>query len=87
MPRYNPLRSKYMAFPRADVEKMMQEAVLAQQALLTGKKIATASYVQGDGSRAVSYAGMDMASLKAEIEEMKAFLYALARQGPMRVIF
>lgn len=89
MSNYDPTDSALNCVPLATVRQWLVAAVTAEQELLSGAKVATASYSQGDGSRSVSYSAADRIMLKARITELQAFLGIgrPGRRGPMRVMF
>jgi len=89
MSNYDPLNSPLSVVPLATVQQWLVAAVTADQELAIGAKLATASYSQGDGSRAVTYTAADRLMLKARIAELQAFLGVgrPGRRGPMRVMF
>ncbi|MGI4849354.1 MAG: gpW family head-tail joining protein [Janthinobacterium lividum] len=89
MSNYDPLNSPLQVIPRDIVAQWLVVAVTAEQELVTGTKVVTAAYSQGDGSRTVSYSAADLKQLRARIAELSAFLGIgrPGRHGPMRVMF
>lgn len=89
MSNYDPLNSPLSSLPVATVQQWLSDALNAEQQLLTGAKVVTASYSQGDGARAVTYTAADLVMLRARIAELSAFLRIgrPGRRGPIRVFF
>jgi hypothetical protein len=89
MSRYDPLDSPLSILPLATVQQWLADALQAEQQLLTGAKVATVAYAQGDGSRSVTYTPAEIDRLRARIAELSTFLGigSAKRLRPMRVIF
>ncbi|MCQ8240530.1 gpW family head-tail joining protein [Rhizosaccharibacter radicis] len=73
---------------RATLQANLAAAQQAYNDLMTGAKVVTASYTQGDGSKSVTYTQTSMINLRSYIEELQRAL-GISNGGrrPMRPFF
>jgi len=86
----NDMSSPYYGMSDAQLQAAIASAQQAMIQLRTGNKAVTVSYTQGDGSRSVTFAQTDLASLRMLIAELQQALnpgVRIARRRPMRPMF
>ena len=69
--RYNPETSTLAGVPAAQLQAYLVALLSCRMQLMSGLKVASASYAQGDGSKSISYRGTAMATLLAEIQQVQ----------------
>ncbi|GBQ69684.1 hypothetical protein AA103196_2281 [Ameyamaea chiangmaiensis NBRC 103196] len=80
-------RGTWAGMTEAQVIAARNGAQVALQQLLSGKRPASVSYAQGDGSRSVSFSNADQAQLRQNIREFNILLGVECRRRPMRPYF
>lgn len=87
MSRFDPTTSDLALIPLATLQQWQSDAVTALHQLSIGAKVVTASYSQGDGSRAVTYTPANINDLRAWLAKLNAQLGLGKGRRPMRVQF
>jgi len=78
------------AFDGMDQAALQATLSSLQQAyieLVSGNKVATASYTQGDGARTTSFTRADLATLQASIRQIQIKLGLQSRRRPFRPVY
>lgn len=88
---YDPLSSDLASVPLVTLQTWLFAAQQALQSLMTGTKVESVSYSQGDGAKSVSYTRADINQLRAWIAKLNAQINTLTgltvRRGPIRAMF
>lgn len=85
---YEPSRSPLYGMSTAQLQAALTAAQQAYVQLMTGGRVATVSYTQGDGQKSVTYQQTTMAALQAFIMELQSQLGLVCRaRRPMRPWF
>ena len=71
----------------ATLQQWLGQAQAAYAALMTGARVATASYSQGDGSKSVSYTPAQATMLAGWIMQLQRQLGIGGRRRPLRPYF
>lgn len=69
--RYNPKTSLFAGMSQQQLQAALASCQQAYIDLQSGGKVASVSYAQGDGSRAVTYTQANMAALAALIKQLQ----------------
>lgn len=86
--RFNPRTSIFAGMPRHLLEQSLAEAQRAYVELSSGAKVVTAAYVQGDGSKSVTYTQASLPNIVVLIKELQAQLGIIRRaRHPIRPVY
>lgn len=77
--QFDPTQSVLAGLPPATLNLWLVQAQTAYFQLMTGDKVSTASYAQGDGSKSVQYTQADAARLLAFIQLLQQQLGVVCR--------
>jgi hypothetical protein len=86
--RFNAKTSIFAGLPRDLLQRQLEEAQRAYVELSSGARVVTAQYVQGDGSKSVTYTAASLPNVVSLIKELQAQLGIIHRgRSPIRVGF
>jgi len=77
--RYNPRYSIFAGMPNDQLQCALNAAQAAYVELLSGSKVVTASYTQGNGVKSVTYTAAEIGNVVALIEQLQAQLGIIRR--------
>jgi hypothetical protein len=77
--RYNPSTSALAGVSATTLQQWLAQAQAAYAALMSGSKVESLSYTQGNGSKSVTYTRTNMAGLLVWIQQLQAQLGIVPR--------
>jgi hypothetical protein len=77
--------SAFSSLPPAQLQTMLNNALVALDTLITGGKAVTVSYGEGSGQKSVTYQRANEAALRQHIRELRQLLGQGGRRRAIRV--